>query len=123
MRIDVISPLTHVELCVGMQDRLARYRRLGLSTWMQRTGTLGTGRTSVMYRLLCSRFHSLRATSDLRGRRANGSAVGTTTSHESAQWWPARVRPARRWTCATQPRLLTSARKPSTSALFVFVNR
>src|ERR1700747_1421729 len=34
-----------VELCVGTIPRPARYRRAGLSTCTQRTGTHGTGRT------------------------------------------------------------------------------
>jgi hypothetical protein len=55
--IEVINPLTQVELWVAMHDRLARYRRLGLSTWMQRTGTDLMGRTAVMYLLDCSRPH------------------------------------------------------------------
>ena len=40
-----------VELCVGIQLRLARYMWSALSTCTQRTGTLGTGRTSVMNRV------------------------------------------------------------------------
>ena len=43
IRIEVISPLMQVELWVGMQDRLARYRRLGLLTSMHLTGTDPTG--------------------------------------------------------------------------------
>src|SRR5689334_12097719 len=50
VRIEVISPPRHTELCVGMHDRLARYIRLGLLTAIQRTGTDSIGRTSVMYR-------------------------------------------------------------------------
>ena len=39
-----------VELCVGIIDAPARYRWSVASTWMQRTGTLGIARTSVMNR-------------------------------------------------------------------------
>ena len=39
-----------VELWVGMKLRPARNRWFSAATWMQRTGTLAIGRTSVMNR-------------------------------------------------------------------------
>ncbi len=46
----VISPLRQTELWVGIHERLARYRRLGLLTAIHLTGTDSIGRTSTMYR-------------------------------------------------------------------------
>jgi hypothetical protein len=67
-----------VELCVGMKLRPARNRWSLASTWMQRTGTLGTGRTSVMKR--APRAVNVRAprslcTSFLRSSRKTSSSV------------------------------------------------